>query len=288
MPYIIQGMRDLMARGQDLPTLPIFVLQLHRVLDQDTAGPAEVAAVIERDPALVSRLLRVANSAAYSRGGPPVGSVASAVQVMGINQVRSICVVLGVVKAFPGKASGIDHQRLWEHSAATAMLTQRLWQEFGDDPSFTSDDAYVAGLLHDVGLLILEQFFTRDFAEALAAAKAGPQHSLRRCEEELLSMDHGAVGGLLLGRWGLPQATQDAVIGHHHPDEAPESARQLARIIQAAEVLTTVGGTELPEEGELEISAEAALAGLRADRETEAEFMAIASKAGSWARGFLG
>ncbi len=288
MPYIIQGMRDLMARGQDLPTLPIYVLQLHRVLDQDTAGPNEVAAVVERDPALVARLLRVANSAAYSRGGPAVGSVAAAVQRMGMNQVRSICVVLGVVRAFPGSSAGIDHQRLWEHSAATAMLAQRLWREFGDDPDYTSDDAYVAGLLHDVGLLILEQFFPRDFAEALAAARAGPQHSLRRCEEELLAMDHGAVGGLLLGRWGLPQATQDAVIAHHHPEEAPESARQLARIIQAAEVLTTVGEAELFEEGELEILPEGALAALGADADAETRLMAEAAKSGSWARGFLG
>ena len=247
VPYIIQGMSQLLASGKDLPTLPVFVLQLHRVLDLDTAGPNEVADVIERDPALVARLLKVANSAAYNRGTGGVGSVASAVALMGINQVRAVCMVLGVVKAFPsGAGSGIDHTRLWEHSAATAVLAKRLWQEFGSDPTFSADDAYVAGLLHDVGLLVLQQFFQRDFREALDACRAGPQHTLWRCEEQLLGMDHGAVGGLLMGRWSLPELTREAIINHHHPEEADERFRLLARIIQAAEVLTQGVGSNCP------------------------------------------
>lgn len=288
MPYIIQGMSQLLESGKDLPTLPMFVLQLHRVLDLETAGPNEVARIIERDPALVARLLKVANSAAYNRGGGSIGSVASAVALMGINQVRAICMVLGVVKAFPpGPGSGLDHHRLWEHSAATAVLARRLWQEFGQG-EFSADDAYVAGLLHDVGLLVLEQFFLRDFREALNACRAGPQHSLWRCEEQLLGMDHGAVGGLLMGRWSLPEMTREAIINHHHPEEADEPFRLLARIIQAAEALTAIGGVELLEEGELEISPEAAMAGLGADRQLEEALVAEGGKAAAWAKGFLG
>src|SRR5512147_807202 len=111
-------MRDLLARGENLPTLPTVVFQLHRVLDDEHAGAADVAAIIERDPALTARLLRSANSAAFSRSGERIGSISSAVSRLGVNQVRAICIVLAVVKAFSRKAGGLDHQVFWTHSAA--------------------------------------------------------------------------------------------------------------------------------------------------------------------------
>ena len=74
MAYIINGMRVLLERGEQLPTLPTVVFQLHQVLEDEHAGPGDVAAIIERDPALTTRLLRAANSAAFSRGGDRIGS----------------------------------------------------------------------------------------------------------------------------------------------------------------------------------------------------------------------
>ena len=110
MSSIIHGMRDLVAKGENLPTLPTVVFQLHGILDKETAGAADVASVIERDPSLTARLLRTANSAAFTRGSEPVGAVSVAVARLGVSQVRAICIALAVVKAFGGRSVTLDHQ----------------------------------------------------------------------------------------------------------------------------------------------------------------------------------
>jgi HD-like signal output (HDOD) protein len=255
--YIIQGMRDLLAKGQDLPTLPTVVFQLHKVLDDERVSDREVAAIIERDPALTGRLLKAANSAAFARGAP-VSSVQAAISRLGVNQVRAICIVLAVVRSFGHRAGGLDHQRFWEHSATVAMMAQRIWDVVGQSRAVSGDDVYVAGLLHDAGLLILEQFFQRDFLEA-RQAQTQLGIPLWKCEEEHLGMDHGTVGGLLLGRWSLPALIAEAVTNHHHPEEAEEGSRPVARVVAAAEAFCTANGCGLPVEGPADLPETAAL-----------------------------
>ncbi len=286
MPYIINGMRDLLERGDNLPTLPTVVFQLHRVLDDERAGAADVAGIIEKDPALTARLLRAANSAAYSRGGDRLGSVSAAVARMGVNQVRTVCIVLAVVKAFAHREGGLDHEAFWIHSAAVGVTARRLWGQYGDNPSITVEDAYVAGLLHDTGLLVLEQHFFKDFAEVLANRKESGGRLWQR-EEQQLGLDHGAVGGLLMGRWSLPAFIGEAVTNHHHPHMAEEAHLGLCRVIQAAEVLCSVGGAGLEEEGEVDCSPADVLGELGATDEDVDAFVAEVPVTAERARQFL-
>jgi HD-like signal output (HDOD) protein len=286
VPYIINGMRDLLARGENLPTLPTVVFQLHTVLDNEHAGSADVAAIIERDPSLTARLLRAANSAAFARAGARIGSVSSAVARLGVNQVRAICIALAVVKAFSRKTGGLDHQAFWTHSAAVGMTARRLWDLFGEDPNVSADDIYVAGLLHDTGLLVLEQHFPREFMEAFAArAESGGR--LWQAEEEHLGMDHGAVGGLLLGRWSLPAFIAEAVTNHHHPHQAEDQYQRLCRVVQAAEVLCTECGAGLADEGPADCSAADVLGELGADEETIEAMQAEIPRVAERSREFL-
>lgn len=270
VPYIINGMRDLLAKGDNLPTLPTVVFQLHRVLDDERSGASDVAGIIERDPALTARLLRAANSAAFARpGGDRVGSVSAAVSRMGVNQVRAVCIVLAVVKAFSSRAGGLDHQEFWIHSAAVGMMARRLWERLGTDPTISSDDIYVAGLLHDAGLLVVEQHFPREFTEVLTSRAAQGAH-LWQVEEDQLGMDHGAIGGLLLGRWSLPAFIAEAVTNHHHPHQAEDQYQAVCRVVQAAEVLCAEAGVGLPEEGPADCSSADVLGELgAADGEAE-------------------
>ncbi len=286
MPYIINGMRDLLARGENLPTLPTVVFQLHKVLDSETAGANDVAGIIERDPALTARLLRAANSAAFHRGGDRIGSVLTAVSRLGINQVRAICIVLAVVKAFRTRTGGLNHESFWIHSAAVGMVARALWEEFGQPGEVTSDDVYVAGLLHDAGLLVLEQHFPREFAEVMTA-RATLGGRLWQYEEEHLGMDHGAVGGLLLGRWSLPEFIAEAVTNHHHPHQAGDESQHLARVIQAAEVLCTELGAGLHEEGTADCSAADVMTEIGATEEQIAAYAAEVPRIAAKAQQFL-
>lgn len=261
MPSFIEGLHGLLKSGTQLPTLPTVVFQLHAVLDDDRKGPADVAAVNERDPALTTRLLRAANSALYARGSDRVGSVSAATQRIGLGQVRSLCLVLSVVQAFGSHRRAMSHEALWAHSAAVGAVARYLYLAAGRPGGESTDDVYVAGLLHDIGLLVLDQFFAAEF-DGLATLRQEIELPLWQHEEDLLGMDHGDVGGLLLGSWSLHGAVVDAVTFHHRPGEAPEEHRGICQAVHAAEVLCTELGRGLEDEAPIGADARGALAAL--------------------------
>jgi putative nucleotidyltransferase with HDIG domain len=241
--YFVEHLRDLIASNRNLPTLPEVVLQLHAVLQDDMASEPQVASIIERDPALAGRLLKVANSAFYFRGTDSITSVTAAVARLGLSQVHAMCIAVSVVRAFSGK--GLDHRRFWRHSVAAAMTADALARHTrGVDPQH----AYIAGLLHDVGLLVLDQFFPDRFAELVRVVREEGT-PIWRAEEARLGLDHGEIGGLLLGRWSLSGTVADAVAHHHHPEQAPASAAAASCILQASEGLTVEAECGLSDEG---------------------------------------
>lgn len=250
MAYIINGMRELLAEGMNLPTLPAVVRQLHQALDDTRAGAADLARIIERDPALTARLLRATNSAATRGEREPMGSVPGAVTRLGVSQVRTACIAEALG---PRPSRALDQVGFRVHCVSVALTARELWQRFGTGQTVTGDDVYVSGLLHDAGLLVLEQYFPKEYA-AVMRARGREGGRLWQHEEARLGMDHGAVGGLLLGRWSLPPAIAEAVTNHHHPHQAGEAYQHLARVIQAAEVLCTDLGAGLEEEGAADCS----------------------------------
>jgi HD-like signal output (HDOD) protein len=241
----------LLRSGKELPTLPMIVFRLHAVLEDETAGGDDVASVIESDPALTARLLRVANSAAVANGGARVASVPAAVQRIGIGPIRSLCLVLGVVHAFDRQEGRFSHDEFWAHSAAVGAVTRLIWQHANQRGDTAIDDLYVAGLLHDVGLLMLDQFFPEAYERVANSASDLPlpwwQH-----EEDVLGMEHGDIGGLLLAHWQLPGPVVDGVAYHHRIEEAPETYRPVALAVHAAELICSQNAHGLEREGSLE------------------------------------
>jgi HD-like signal output (HDOD) protein len=260
----IEGLQRLLQTSDQLPTLPAVVFQLHAALNDEDVSATQVAAIIERDVALTARLLRAANSAAFSRGGTRVTTVTGAIQRLGLGQVRSLCLVLSVVQAFSGRGRQLDHEALWAHSAAVGLVARALWRHAGMQQHGSADDLYVVGLLHDVGLLIMDQFFPKEFDAALQGREE-LDLPLWQHEEDFLGMDHGEVGGLLLGRWGLPSAIVDGVTHHHHPDHAPAASRAFCRIVQAADAVCHDPALGLAVEGPASPPPEEALAALGID-----------------------
>lgn len=286
MPYIFPRLKEIVSRGEDLPTLPTIVLQLHHVLDDPDAGAADVAEVIEQDPALTARLLRATNSAAFARGGAPVTSVATAVGMLGVNQVRAVCVVLAIVKAFGDRKGRLDHRVFWAHSATVATLASMLWDRVGTARHITPEDAYVVGLLHDVGLLVIDQHFHEDLSEVIAV-RGRSDEALWPLEEEHLGIDHGAVAGLLLGRWALPQYVADAVSHHNHPGDAPAEVAQLAKVVAAAEAMCWEAEVGLDLEGRPMTPASALLIAIGVPPREVDELMAATPAIHAKASGFL-
>ena len=259
MPSFIERLRDILESGQNLPTLPEVVLLLHSAIDDEMVDVGAVAGIIERDPALTARLLRVANSAYYYRGGDPIGSVPVAVGRLGLGQVRALCLALGVVRAFGNGGRALDYRAFWAHSAAVGMTANQLWALSISPGPISGDDIYAAGLMHDIGILVLDQHFPAELRAARAIVeKEGIQ--LWRAEESVLGMDHGEVGALLLGRWKLPAPTCTAVSYHHHPDTPVEAHRAAARCLHAAEAVCSGFGLGSPIEGPPDLELPDALA----------------------------
>src|SRR5262245_25926275 len=229
------NLHGLLSGGSQLPTLPVLVLQVQRALANEMTGLRELSTIIERDPALASRLLRAANSAAFAHG-EPVTTIGAAVSRLGMSHVRSLCLAVGVVRAFGDAHRRLDHRRYWEHSAAVGLVAERLTRLSKRYAQVDGAEAYVGGLLHDVGLLLTDQFFPEDFAAVQEEmdAELVPRYQI---ENQRLGLDHGDIGGLFLARWQLPTEVIEAVKHHNHPDGAEQAVSPMAHLIWGAEAL---------------------------------------------------
>lgn len=238
--------REVLTRGEDLPTLPNLVFELHSALDREDVRTSVVAEIIERDPALATRLLRVANSSAFNRG-TQIDSVGGAIQMLGLNQVRALSMALAVVNAFSQRRGGLALRSFWQHSAAVAFLARSLAQTIRAG-KVAPDQAYLGGLLHDVGLLLMDQFFPDWMQQSLvdSYSNAAP---LCASEDKLLGVDHGEIGGFLLGRWSIPPTIVQMVASHHTPAKSPAAYRNACWTVHAAEVVCSGQGHSLSVEG---------------------------------------
>jgi HD-like signal output (HDOD) protein len=279
-------LEKLISSGRHLPTLPSLVLQVQRALANEMSGLRDIGLVIERDPALSTRVLRVANSAAFSRGDP-ITTIGAAVGRLGMGHVRSLCFAVGLVRAFGDGRRRLDHQRYWEHSAAVGMVAERLTDLSKRYAHVDGAEAYTAGLRHDVGLLVTDQFFPEDFAGVQEEMEA-ELNARRLVETSRLGMDHGAIGGRILDRWQLPTAVRAAVSFHHQPESCGDEGADLATLVWAAETLCTASGLELPQEGGAEASPTEVFDRLDVPAESRDRLVADVGAIGDRARQFTG
>lgn len=253
-------LKKLIDKGKDLPALPDTIIELRNALDDDMVGDMQIADIISRDPVITGKLLRVANSVAFSRG-VEVPSVLNAVQRVGLREVRVICVVLAVVDAFPGTKNALDLKQFWDHSAAVGRVAQLLCRKVQLQGAAGADDVYVGGLLHDVGILLMSQFFPDQFEEILAL-RSETSVPLWQAEKQVIGMCHGQVGSLLTERWSLPKGISTCISGHHVPEEAPDDYVHACQILRASEALCTSLGAGVDAEGEADEDAFNALSAL--------------------------
>ncbi len=219
------------ADVRDLPALPAAVLELLDMLGRDDVEISEIVARISLDQALTAKTLRLANSSFY---GMPrhVASVTDATAVLGLRTVRAVVTAAVLTGSFkPPACRGFDFMAFWRHAVNIAVIARLVAAEAGAD----TDAAFTAGLLHDVGQLVLASAYPERFAEVLAH-RAEAETTLHDAELALLGIDHGAVGGLVAEHWRFPQPIVEA-IGHHQAPPAHAPALALVRIVHVADQL---------------------------------------------------
>jgi putative nucleotidyltransferase with HDIG domain len=227
-----EALRATIAQMGDLPSQPGIYLALAEKLADPATSMADVAQLIEHDIAMSAKCLQLVNSAFFGLGRR-ITSVQQAVSYLGTDMLKSLVFTAAVFRAFqpPQNAAGFDLEALQSHSLLVARLATKMLA--GRQPA---DEAFVAGMLHDVGKLIVVTRLT-DQAVAVAdlAAQSGrPWHML---EEEVLGVTHAEIGAYLLGLWGLPQQTVEAVACHHAPTRLPHAEFDVLSAVYVADVL---------------------------------------------------
>jgi HD-like signal output (HDOD) protein len=221
-----------------LPTMPEVLFRVEEALRDESAGAGRIATIIREDPALTTSVLRVANSVIY-RGAlsSKIASIPQAVARLGFEEVRRICMTTALIRAFCGYGAGIDHVEFWRHSLTVATAT-RIFQRYTSKPALMAtdeiEDAFVAGLLHDTGILTLDQFFPDLLARvrSLADEELIP---LARAENEILGIHHGEIAGDLMATWNLPNRVVDAITWHHDPDRSQRKNRLVTQMVHLAD-----------------------------------------------------
>lgn len=190
---------------------------------------------VASSPHLAAEIVRVSNSALYGMEGR-INRLERAVLILGIRTVASIASsVLVAAKVRGVKVGGLNHDALWIHSLETGVCAQLIARCLGLP---ADSEAYLAGLLHDLGMLELHQAHGKRYAEIVLQA-GREKRSLHEVEQEVLSETHCSRLFDLAAEWGFPEPLQQALGYHHSPLEAPEASRTVASLVYAAHILVT-------------------------------------------------
>jgi putative nucleotidyltransferase with HDIG domain len=236
---------DLVAGITDLVTLPEVALRIAGMVDDPRSSAADIGREISQDAALTARLLRVANSPAFGQHGR-IATINRAIAVLGIRQVRDLTVGLTAIRSFDGIGNElVTMESFWRHSVLCAVAAGKIADR---RERVREDTSFVAGLLHDIGQLVL---FSRASAlerrALLMSVDSADDLGLYLCEREVVGFDHGAVGLALARNWAMPRSLQECIEFHHEPQRSQSHPLEVAtvHVANSVAVLAEIGSSDL-------------------------------------------
>jgi putative nucleotidyltransferase with HDIG domain len=229
--------RTLANAIERMPAFPKSVQKIIELSRNINCPPKEMVSVIEKDPVMTVKILKVINSAFYSLPNK-ITSVGQATVYLGINTVKNLALGFAAVGMLPRTAvEGFDMQHYLLHSLLVASLARQLATQGAKDEA-DPGDCYIAGLLHDFGKIVFVQFMGNEFRAALTRV-ATSGIALHEAERETIGVDHALVGAMLVRRWQFAEPLAQCIQDHHRPDAEPSAmldclrtANQIARMRQ--------------------------------------------------------
>jgi HD-like signal output (HDOD) protein len=211
-------------RIHNLPTPPTVFAQVNKVINNPNTSAYQIGAIIAEDPALSAKILKLTNSAFYGLSRT-VTSVKQAIVILGLDVVKSLVLSASVFETF-SKRNSIDKvflDQFWRHSLLVAFMS-RIISRTKNFPSFLeAEESFSAGLLHDIGKLVILTHLPDEFTKIKAARESKPIAATCYLEEEVLGFDHAAVGSYLCQKWNLPEHLTQSIQFHHSPQENLEN-----------------------------------------------------------------
>lgn len=219
--------QSIAERMESLPTLPSVCVRVNDLMANPNTSAAEIGAVVAHDQIVAARLLSVVNSSFYGFRHR-INSVTRAMTMIGFRGLRDLMLALGALPALRthSRHKEFDDTSFWSHAvgvAAGARATALMLRLPNPEEAFT------AGLLHDLGKVAQYQFMTDDFMRLIEKAHS-ENEPIHRLELDRLRFCHADVGQLLARRWNFPDSLVEAITYHHHPGRAPRYAREAAMV----------------------------------------------------------
>ncbi len=229
---------ELLKLVERMPAFPQGVTKVLELTARADCAPKELVKVIEHDPVMTMKILKLVNSAFYGLSRP-INSINHGVVFVGINTIKNLALTIAAIGMLPQRnAAGFDMNQFLMHSLGVAGISKKLASVLGV-PDKDATDYFIAGLLHDFGKVALAQYKAEEFREALALAADG-EMTLAQAEQQVLGVDHAEIGALLAENWTLPMELVDCIRYHHQPEVELENGTMRDAVFAANLVVHSV------------------------------------------------
>lgn len=219
--WVADRLTTLLADDASIPSFPDVAMRLCAMVQNEAATMEDFAKVISLDTGLAARCLQVASSTGFA--ARPIDNIQQALMLIGIQQIRRIAFAVATIGALSEFKANVDWRRFWLHNVLVARLTDKVASTFRP----TNGLEYLAGLLHDVGKLFIENYFPKEFEQVIAGA-IERQCTHATMEQEILGLDHTQVGAALCERMQVHNHILQAVCYHHDPLNSGHTSDRLA------------------------------------------------------------
>lgn len=231
---------DVIRQIKDLPTLPTVAQQMLSDIDDENTSLDAICEKVAMDQSLTAKALRLANSS-YFGANSKVVTLQQAVALLGIKNIKKLILMTSLDNGFPtSRCRNFDSKAYWRHSIATAICAELISRTL----RMKHDFAFTAGLLHDIGRLVLVTRFPKEYEQVIAHREQQDCYLLD-AEQAVMGIDHVSVGLVLAMQWEFSDAIQDAISGHHQPDN--KDLNPVAAIVHVANSIVhalDLSGTE--------------------------------------------
>lgn len=236
-------LREDLDRIESVPMLPELVGRVLTMMDDPNVTAYQLANVVSKDQSLVSSILKIVNSAYYGFLWR-ISSVSQAVVLLGFRTIRNLALASTVMSSFSGESQtrSFDRRVHWRHSIATAAATTVLAKRW---KKAQPEEAFLAGLVHDIGRVILDQHFPEEFDKVVTLARA-EQLSLTEAEERIFGLTHADIGRHVAQKWQFPDNIV-AAIGDHHGPRGDGGWTNLAALVHTGDVIARWSGLAVGE-----------------------------------------
>jgi HD-like signal output (HDOD) protein len=220
------SLEELLKKAEGLISFPEVCIRINTMVDDPRVSAADIGKVIQQDPALTARLLKIANSPLYGFASE-IDTVSRAVTVLGSKEIRDLAFATSAIKAFDVKPGLEAIEELWSHNIYCAIACRQLAES---SPGGRTESIFIAGLLHDIGRLLFISLLPEDISTKIQhlSATGHGESNLYLAEREVIGFDHAEAGGELIRQWNLPDSLFECVRYHHEPSKADQHPLEVA------------------------------------------------------------